>query len=460
MRFDANNGYIVIGEFVNKEGKDDQTILIDGKSGTIVLNHTVTGGEEDFNTAQIWMAGYVLAAKTATSVTYPRISSSSSAANLSNITSGSTGSASGSPNSWYSYSGTQLASVMTIASMNHTVTTSDKVFNNVDIFQIISQTDSTGDYGVNLATGSADNIKTVAFYPVGCTEGYPVLGQAGALWNLYANEIDCVTLNNAGTIAAKMFVMDHETVATEPWVYEQLQGIWSALNTTNGGIGDVAGALGGLAGNVESQCVTGVIVQKTEPAAGMHGIAVDFYTGFNGVTRHTGTTEIYVASVDHSHNIEIDGTDLVLIHGVTTDKRKASLNHHHGISGSMSGNGTLTIDWESVNFPNATGQSTIDCSAWLVSKVHEIFKSSVSVTSTVTAYDGNESGTAYSSGSATLHYGGQQSTVKQDTDSPSSDTWSCTGDHGGYTKSNMANAWSKGWNACNSGNGRDENPYL
>ena len=41
------------------------------------------------------------------------------------------------------------------------------------------------------------------------------------------------------------------------------------------------------------------------------------------------------------------------------------LAHHHGISGSMSSNGILTVNWNSTNFNSATGTSTIDCSAWL-----------------------------------------------------------------------------------------------
>jgi hypothetical protein len=116
----------------------------------------------------------------------------------------------------------------------------------------------------------------------------------------------------------------------------------------------------------------------------------------------------------------------------------------------MSGNGTLTITVGDANFNQATGTYTIDCSSWLRSKVEEIWNNNVYVT--CDAHNGNEDGDA--TATAELRWSSLTKT-KTDTDS-----WECTGDHGGYTKSNMANAWSKGWNACNSGNGRDENPYL
>jgi hypothetical protein len=112
--------------------------------------------------------------------------------------------------------------------------------------------------------------------------------------------------------------MNHETVATEPWVYNQLAKVWNAINATNNELGGLAGAngLGGLADNVETKCVTGVVIAETIAASGMHGIAVDFFTGYNGVTRHETKPTIFVAAVDHSHNISMSGTDLVLAPGV------------------------------------------------------------------------------------------------------------------------------------------------
>lgn len=366
MRLNASQGQIYVGEFINKQNQNDAVIIIDGTTGTIRLNHQFTDGEEDYNTAQIWMAGYILAAKTEKSVTYPRISSSDSKADLSNIISGSTGSTSKAPNNWYSYGGSSLASSMTIASTNYTVITNDKSFNNVDIFQIVSQTDATGNYGINLATGSSEGIKTVAFYPVGCTKKYPVLGQKGALWNLYANEIDCVTLNNAGTIAAKMFVMDHETVATEPWVYKQLQGIWNALNKTNGEVGGLSDGLGGLAGNVNDKCVTSLDWSGTSATSGKVDFTIAFYRTLGGnVSRGSEKAPHSVALATHGHKLTINGTTLSLAAEVVGTDQTVKLSHNHKVSGSMSADGKLTVTVGDANFTEATGEYTIDCSAWL-----------------------------------------------------------------------------------------------
>ena len=334
MRFNAYNGQIIIGEFINDEGKEDQTILIDGQSGTIVLNHTWTGGEEDLNTAQIWMAGYVLSARTTDVITYPRVSSSSSPSDLSGITAGSSGSTTGSPNGWYSYSGGSLASSVSISSTNYNIITNNQQFTNADLFQIVSQTSPSGEhYGVNLATVEQNSIKTVAFYPAGCTSGYPVLGQKNALWNLYANEIDCVTLNNAGVISANKFVMNHETVATEPWVYNELAKIWNALNKTNSQVGGMSSGLSGLAGNVNDNCVTSLDWSgSTASSNGTVDLTISWYRSLGGkANRGSEKYTESLASANHAHNISFSETSgsqvkLTITEGVIGKDGEASFD--------------------------------------------------------------------------------------------------------------------------------------
>jgi hypothetical protein len=44
----------------------------------------------------------------------------------------------------------------------------------------------------------------------------------------------------------------------------------------------------------------------------------------------------------------------------------------------MSSNGVLTVNWNSTNFPNATGTSTIDCSAWLEEERRKVWAAAAS----------------------------------------------------------------------------------
>lgn len=423
MRFNALDGQIIINEFINKDDKPDQTILIDGTTGTIVLNHTITGGEEDFNTAQIWMAGYALAAKTEDDITYPRISSESSPTNLKGVHAGSSGSASGNPNDWYDYKGGSMETKVTIKSTNYNIVTNDTTFENVDLFQIVSQTSSTGNYGVNLATVEQNNIKTVAFYPTGCTSKYPVLGQKDALWNLYANEIDCVKLNNSGIISAEKFVMKHETVATEPWVYGQLAKIWDALNTTNGQVSGMSGGLSGLAGKINENCVTSLDWSGTSqyPNDGQVEFAVTLFKTLDKKTSiKIEKAPCKVALVKHGHELSIKDGKLSLKAGTVGTDKDVPLSHHHEVSGSMDKDGKLTVTVGDANFTKATGTYTIDCSEWLIEKVKSIWDSNVIVT--CTAKDGSGSGSAKAE--AVLKW---KTLTKTKTHT---DYWDCTASHG------------------------------
>ena len=375
------------------------------------------------------MAGYVLSARTTKAINYPRISSNSSPSDLRGITAGSTGNATGSPNGWYDYSGGSLGTSVSISSTNYDIATNDEKFTNADLFQIISQTSASGEhYGVNLATVEQNNIKTVAFYPTGCTSKYPVLGQKDALWNLYANEIDCAKLNNSGVISANKFVMNHETVATEPWVYGQLAKIWNALNTTNGQVGGMSGGLSGLAGKIDKNCVTSLDWTGSSASGGKVDLTISWYRSLDGnANRGFNKYSESLASADHSHNIEFSIVDGALKYKVgpaigkmNSFNKATSLSHHHEISGSMDKDGKLTVTVGDANFTKATGTYTIDCSKWLIEKVKSIWDSNVVVT--CIAKDGPGSGSAKAE--AVLKW---KTLTKTKTHT---DYWDCTASHG------------------------------
>jgi hypothetical protein len=122
-----------------------------------------------------------------------------------------------------------------------------------------------------------------------------------------------VTLNNAGVISANKFVMNHETVATEPWVYNELAKIWNALNKTNGQVGGMSSGLSGLAGNVNDKCVTYLDWSGTSATSGKVDFTIAFYrTLGGGVSRGSEKAPHSVALATHGHKLTMNGTTLSL----------------------------------------------------------------------------------------------------------------------------------------------------
>ena len=243
--------------------------------------------------------------------------------------------------------------------------------------------------------------------------------------------------------------MAKEPVATEPWVFEQLTAIWKALNSTNSGVSGVNSGLGGLADAVNSKCITMVDMVPAEDTGGTPGVTssggrtpikIRFWTGYEGSSNErSSTNSISVASTDHSHSLNLTSGELSILQGVKgDDTTPISLNHTHGLTGSMSDSGTLTLTWGDVNFSKATAEAnkkiTIDCSAWLKSKVESIWNNNVYVTCTADTKEGSST-TCKATATAEIKWSSLTKTKKDD------DEWSCEASHGDYTRSDMSRAY-------------------
>lgn len=299
-------------------------------------------------------------------------------------------------------------------------TTSLSTLTSSNTFNIVTR-DNSGPYGVAIATGITENgQKIAAIYPTGCTENYPSLGiitpsvngsTISYRWNVYANILDAVSINTAGAISANVMYMSQERVATEPWVYNLLTDVWNALNSLSDGVGSNAGSIGGLGSALANAVPTQMSGRKT----GDGEYTIDYKNKNGGVVFSVPMTDI-----NHGHQLKLSGTSLSMEARARDGNDGIELAHYHGISGSMSSNGVLTIEWKSTNFNSATSTSTIDCSSWLIEKVRSIWQNNVYVT--CTAEDDSKNGEAKAE--AQLKWSTLTLTKTDDA------SWRCTASHG------------------------------
>ena len=205
--------------------------------------------------------------------------------------------------------------------------------------------------------------------------------------------------------------MNNDKVATEPWVYNLLADVWASLNDLSNAASSNAGSLkrlgNAMANNVITNC-SGAVTGDGEYTI--------TYKNKNGGTVLT----VPMTDISHGHTLSIDGTTLNMETRARHSHKGVSLSHHHEVSGSMSGDGTLTVTVGDANFNQATGTYTIDCSAWLKEKVRSIWLNNVYVT--CDAHDGSGGGSAEAK--AELKWS-SLTLSKYDTDS-----WDCTASHG------------------------------
>ena len=368
MIFDSEQSVICIGDatYVGKDGngKDQYaySIMIDGKNGLMSIAGT---NHQDLTTGFLYLGNLSLEAISVDSewqVPYA-ITQSNDTYHKKELED-----ARGSfdvSNSWDGgSSGGITATVAPLEYYDQITTTNTKKLTSSNTFNIITR-DNTGNYGVAIASGITDNgEKITAMYPTGCSDNNSSLGILGHRWNIYANALDAASINTAGVISAYNMYMNKEKVATEPWVYNLLADVWNALNSLN----DAAGSNAGSIGRLGSALASAVPTQMAGRKSGDGEYTIDYKNKNGGVVFSVPMTDI-----SHGHQLKLSGTSLSMEARARDSNNGIELAHHHGISGSMSSNGILTVNWNSTNFNSATGTSTIDCSAWLEEEKRKVW---------------------------------------------------------------------------------------
>ena len=409
MIFDSENSRILIGDPISVTNGVAYPIMIDGATGLMSIAGT---GHEDVTTGYLYLGNLSLEAIsvdsewqvpytiTQSNGQYYKISLEDASTDYDNS------------NSWDGGGpGSIEASVAPLEYYKQITTTDTKKLTSSNTFNIITR-DNSGNYGVAIASGITDNgEKITAIYPTGCALNNSSLGISGYRWNIYANILDAVSINTSGVISAKNMFMNNDKVATEPWVYNLLADVWASLNDLSNAASSNAGSLkrlgNAMANNVITNC-SGAVTGDGEYTI--------TYKNKNGGTVLT----VPMTDISHGHTLSIDGTTLNMETRARHSHKGVSLSHHHEVSGSMSGDGTLTVTVGDANFNQATGTYTIDCSAWLKEKVRSIWLNNVYVT--CDAHDGSGGGSAEAK--AELKWS-SLTLSKYDTDS-----WDCTASHG------------------------------
>ena len=167
------------------------------------------------------------------------------------------------------------------------------------------------DYGATLATGkTADGKKTVVFYPDGIESNFSSLGITGSTWNIYANNIFASAVNiDKGTLNANTLFMNHELVATEPWVYNMLNKVYEAISKVGDGINDNADAIKGLSSKLAHQVVTEGTIESSLNSP----IAKVIFKNKKQVELFSVNT----VNATHAHKISCDANGKVTIGTIT-----------------------------------------------------------------------------------------------------------------------------------------------
>lgn len=321
-------------------------------------------------------------------------------------------------------------------------------FTNTNSFKILSR--DNNNLGIIISTGiNQQNKKAVTIYPYNNDDTYATLGTTTQKWNIKGKIIDCEELKTAGALHAINIYANHEKVATEPWVYEQLKDVYDRLNAVGGGAGGAMSMTGGL-GGVLSSLVT---VQVKRDVVSDNG-----YMDLVGYNHEEA--EIWrckeIAATNHAHRLGFNGTKLNM--GMTcsmfSSDSEIDLDHNHTITGSVNSSGVLSLSWGDTNFNSATGSSTIDLSTWLTTQIAQAFKSA-SIEAKLTVNDGAGGGDASAYAIAKLTFGGVTSSIISET---VTGTWDCTSSHGA-SNSEKSICWVEGYHAGQRGDGLLTNPY-
>lgn len=370
IRMGSADSYIVVGKGDETGTLEKYSIILDGKRGIIAIKNQGT----ESASGQIQLAGYTLEAltsgtityayslKTATTEkTYAPIDAQTDYDNTNGWNGGGAGSISG---SLTVPSGTTLND-----SGSNSVT-----LETTNLLGIIDRNES-GDnagFGLGICTGlTEDGKKAVVVYPTGATANYSSLGTSGALWNIYANIIDCAGLSTStGYIAAKTMYMGNELVATQPWVYELLVDVWNAIKSASGGVSSNGASIKGLGAKLNEMAITN-IWGKIERHGEYNAFREVFYfaTGANKAGEYTfeSGTGHYSAYAYHVHDVTAKMSGSTLTVSTTSGAMSSAsdtgidIDHSHTVSASFS-NGVFKVEVQNANFnsPSGGGEKTVD----------------------------------------------------------------------------------------------------
>ena len=267
------------------------------------------------------------------------------------------------------------------------------------------------------------------FYPV---KDGGILGLSGHRWNIMAQDIDANLIYSSGGINGYEMYENFERLATQVWVTNALADVWNALAAVSR-----EASIASKNSNAKSIVDVNWDGSTVAEQGGCYNLGLKFTTGNGSTFYSSGKCPVAGDSHNHSCTLEVSGTSLNLnIQKPSNNgsgKTSTSLSHSHTVTGTMSADGTFSGTVSDANFNSATATFEIDCSAWLIARVHEIFNANTVVEAYVNAPDDEYSGTATASAIAKLSYGEKESSKNYSNTETNKDTWSCTASHGcGY----------------------------
>lgn len=220
-----------------------QTVLYgDGRIYLGQLNNGTTEGT-------IYLANYIVSGTTTDS-----ISSLSNSLNLttSNQSSNYNGAADDAGYNNVGFNAQTKVSVLVQGSTQSVTVHSPSVFKIIDG----GDNSSTTKTGIVIGTGSTNKTsptqnRAVLFYPTGYDKanlGQAFLGTSENRWNLLGNYIECASLTAGNlNITTDALYAGGEKVATQPWVLNELNDVYSAIRSTGGtSASGIKGAFGGI----------------------------------------------------------------------------------------------------------------------------------------------------------------------------------------------------------------------
>ena len=343
IRMGSADSYIVIGKGDEAGTLEKYSIILDGKHGIIAIKNQGT----ETAAGQIQLAGYTLEALTAGEIIY-QYDLNTTVKNHNPYADIVIDKEYDNSNSWDG--GTtdsvkhtvDVSNIAVISNLTGSETylegsgTKTITLKSPNSFGIIDRNEGEGQdgqgYGVGIVTGLTDNgKKAVVIYPTGADANYSSLGTKSALWNIYANIIDCAGLSTAGYLSAHTIYMGNELVATQPYVYNLLVDVWNAIKSASNGVGSNAASIGKLGGSLFKQALVSLdMVSDDSGGAGLYTLSVVGKT--KSGDEITGKNSVIVASKTHKHGVTItesNGTITIKIGNATnavTDSNEDSFD--------------------------------------------------------------------------------------------------------------------------------------
>ena len=366
----SSNGYIYAGTPYKIDEKIYYPITIDANQGLLSIMNIVQDSEGNANTSgYIYLGNYNLESSSTSMWTIPT--------NISRVTKPKqtflkevktdkyTSNRGWGENLAYQINNESIFETTgSILSTNVIKLTSSNTFN-------ILTRDSAGSYGVSIVTGidSTNGSKAIAVYPRNAANGFASLGTKENPWNIYSKSIYCSDLETAGALAAQTILMGEELVATEPWVIEQLNQVYGALNELGGSGGGMAGSIGGLSGGLADMATTQV---DTEGRA--NGFMVLVGKNLDGGTIWISEE---IPATFHNHKLDLSTHGILGIRGPTTmgdSSTEIPLTHAHTGEAIFNEDGTITITLDTGTFntttPSTITSNSIEATAWYRSRAY------------------------------------------------------------------------------------------